>query len=1713
MGRLITTAVGRLAAVVARLFIPPSIRLSSSSFIFSFLFLRTTHRSFPAHFIVNVSLSVVDVVVVVLLLFASSFSMFLSLRISIQTATDTWQPVDRVRRAPEWSSGAMRTTSHQTAAPATSRAALPTAAATSSTSTSTSSAAVFDETPFEDVFDVGQELGSGQFAVVPKFIKKRRYATSRRGVTRQNIEREVQVLKTIKGHSNVINLHGVYETPSDVILVLELVSGGELFDHVCAKECLDEAEAAAFIKQILLAVQHLHSLHIVHLDIKPENVMLKKRGDSQVKLIDFGLSRRIPPGVVVKDMVGTPEFVAPEVVNYEPLSPATDMWAVGVVTYILLSGGSPFLGDTRDETFCNITRVKYYFSDRYFKNTSQHARDFISRLFVRDVHERATVEECLRHPWIRGPEGNAIDIRKASTITISHIQAFKTRQRWRRIVDIVIVCNQATKRSRAAYAMRDALSAKSRFDPEDLLTSAVLSASEEGNLRALNQLSALHRLYPNTADKKNESAVHVAAEAGQAEVVNYLHMKGAHLTTRNSEGDTPLHKACRGGHSTVVAYLVNERAEVDSINKNGETPMHCALESDVANIVRMLVPLNPRLDLKNANGDTAMHCAARSSNPQLITLLTSLKAPLDVINLGKWLDGKKVRGDNNGPNRYESTNQHKEWNGGRKPPSPFNHSSFSEIFCRFPPTSDDQFTSVELHFSSALRIYRQMSSVRGESSSSSSSTAGTSSDIEETTSDEEGTTPYAIPGSVMATYLADPVANPAAKAFVESPRPRAADFVYPGHDKYSKLGSVPYSSTSAFIQLVHDISNFSECDCFSREETALHIACSRGHADCVHALLESDVPIDATDENRRTALHVALEHSHVDIAVMLITKGCRINEADNNGNTPLHVAARCGLLPAVQTLCHCSANVDSVNKATLTPLHVAAREGFLEIVRVFCLARADVLKKTKEGMTAELIAVAQEHSAVAAFLVKMKDNESRETFIQQLYPLDVPLKRIKLKLFGHSMSGKTRLVQALHSTRGISSFIESVSRRISDHYSPSNSMTKDDGVHSEQGSFASESNNNSFEAFQSLRHKPPHSSYTRGIDVQTINCTGVGEFSVWEFGGYDVYHTCYDHFVGNTDCIHLVLFRACDPTEVQYKQILYWMNFLKGRVTPTEPIGHCGIISRRSKVIIVGTHATPQMFSQRNSDGEYVSSDTEAMLKTVRLRFETHFDMDQRLILLDATNPSCIGMKSLKQELIKTRATILTKLLKPLGVLDMVMTHLNVVRKQHANFPVITWPHFTSIIRNEINPLTGDTHCRQIIQQLQLVGEVVYLRNEQTELDYVVLNAEWLGTHVIGQLLSPEFLSRARANGIYSVANLAPVFPEIPEPADLMHILDTLQLCAPVDSNVNETFEYPPFIHLDAPADVWLKDKPTYVYGGVRIMPMRGMEKSLQSTFPRIQVALRRSMNEFQDPMDAELMQWFESSKMSSGRKEALIKLVGDAVEIKVRGPSDRATSCFYFMEDLINLVEQTACEVAPGIALERHFLSPKQLRDHVETPAQFLPEAMMEMQQKESLSVKGTQEQEELFTDVVCFGSRDVARLLTLGIDVSVAELQMTSRCELACLLDPPDAMGRDWSILAVKLQLTDQVPDVDSTGQSLSRTDQLLNEWAIHHPDQATVGNLCRILVELGRTDARDALYRTVPLYLFAPLDDQLMMDGNDSGVVSSCHSSAERGILHNI
>ncbi|XP_035498943.2 death-associated protein kinase 2 isoform X1 [Scophthalmus maximus] len=275
--------------------------------------------------------------------------------------------------------------------------------------------AVFKQQNVDDFYEIGEELGSGQFAIVKrctekstgteyaaKFIKKRQSRASRRGVRREEIEREVVILQELQ-HPNIVALHDVYENRTDVVLILELVSGGELFDFLAQKESLSEEEATQFIKQVLDGVQYLHSKRIAHFDLKPENIMLLDRNIPlpRIKLIDFGLAHKIEAGADFKNIFGTPEFVAPEIVNYEQLGLEADMWSIGVITYILLSGASPFLGDTKQETLGNVSALNYEFDEELFSNTSELAKNFIRQLLEKNTRKRMTIQDTLNHPWIK----------------------------------------------------------------------------------------------------------------------------------------------------------------------------------------------------------------------------------------------------------------------------------------------------------------------------------------------------------------------------------------------------------------------------------------------------------------------------------------------------------------------------------------------------------------------------------------------------------------------------------------------------------------------------------------------------------------------------------------------------------------------------------------------------------------------------------------------------------------------------------------------------------------------------------------------------------------------------------------------------------------------------------------------------------------------------------------------------------------------------------------------------------------------------------------------------------------------------------------------------------------------------------------------------------------------------------------------------------------
>uniref|UniRef100_A0A8B9QAY7 Death-associated protein kinase 2 n=1 Tax=Apteryx owenii TaxID=8824 RepID=A0A8B9QAY7_APTOW len=333
--------------------------------------------------------------------------------------------------------------------------------------------ALFKQQKVEDVYEIGEELGSGQFAIVKKcrdrstgveyaakFIKKRQSQASRRGVRREEIEREVTILQQVL-HANIIKLHDIYENKTDVVLILELVSGGELFDFLAQKESLSEEEATRFIKQILDGVNYLHSNKIAHFDLKPENIMLldKNIPIPHIKLIDFGLAHKIEDGVEFKNIFGTPEFVAPEIVNYEPLGLAADMW---------LSGASPFLGETKQETLANITAVNYEFDEEFFSNTSDLAKDFIQKLLVKDTRKRLTIQEALSHPWITPVDKQQALVRRESVVNLENFKRQYARRRWKLSYRIVSICNHLSRSRVEKVLIQDESLTHCESDSEDL---------------------------------------------------------------------------------------------------------------------------------------------------------------------------------------------------------------------------------------------------------------------------------------------------------------------------------------------------------------------------------------------------------------------------------------------------------------------------------------------------------------------------------------------------------------------------------------------------------------------------------------------------------------------------------------------------------------------------------------------------------------------------------------------------------------------------------------------------------------------------------------------------------------------------------------------------------------------------------------------------------------------------------------------------------------------------------------------------------------------------------------------------------------------------------------------------------------------------------------------------------------------------------------------
>ncbi|KAH9015601.1 Pkinase-domain-containing protein [Lactarius pseudohatsudake] len=262
-------------------------------------------------------------------------------------------------------------------------------------------------------YRTGKTLGSGTYAIVKEavHIKTGKYYACK-VINKKLMEgrefmvrNEIAVLKRVSsGHKNIVTLHDYFETSNNLYLCFDLCTGGELFDRICAKGNYHEPDAADLVRTIMKAVQYIHECNIVHRDLKPENLLFRTPSeDADIMIADFGLSRVMEEERfhLLTEICGTPGYMAPEIFKKTGHGRPVDIWAMGVITYFLLAGYTPFDRENQRQEMEAIIAGDYKFEpEEYWANVSDTARDFVSACLTIDPTQRPAATEMLQHRWL-----------------------------------------------------------------------------------------------------------------------------------------------------------------------------------------------------------------------------------------------------------------------------------------------------------------------------------------------------------------------------------------------------------------------------------------------------------------------------------------------------------------------------------------------------------------------------------------------------------------------------------------------------------------------------------------------------------------------------------------------------------------------------------------------------------------------------------------------------------------------------------------------------------------------------------------------------------------------------------------------------------------------------------------------------------------------------------------------------------------------------------------------------------------------------------------------------------------------------------------------------------------------------------------------------------------------------------------------------------------
>uniref|UniRef100_A0A8D8WY19 Myosin light chain kinase, smooth muscle n=1 Tax=Cacopsylla melanoneura TaxID=428564 RepID=A0A8D8WY19_9HEMI len=409
---------------------------------------------------------------------------------------------------------------------------------------------------FDSQYQILEELGKGRYGTVHKVVEQKesgqtlaaKFVRCISGKDREKVHEEVDIMNSLR-HPKLLQLFSAYENQKHVIMVMEYIGGGELFERVVADDfTLTERDCVLFLRQICEGVDYMHRNNIVHLDLKPENIMCVSRASHHIKIIDFGLAQKINPDHPPRVLFGTPEFIPPEIINYEPIGIESDMWSIGVITYVLLSGLSPFMGENDSETFANITRAEFDFDDEAFEALSEDAKDFISLLLVKRKEKRLTARQCLSHTWMAqkdsSPGANII-------ISTDKLKKFIIRRKWQKTGNALRALRKMGKMARERYESRRASTATT-------VSSSSSTSSSFGSPRPSMALSRMSSL--NEDDTDLTAKLKLANETIEAEKTEQ---------TRQETKKRLVDKNVRYSDELVeIVNLANEEFNVDDVKEN-----------------------------------------------------------------------------------------------------------------------------------------------------------------------------------------------------------------------------------------------------------------------------------------------------------------------------------------------------------------------------------------------------------------------------------------------------------------------------------------------------------------------------------------------------------------------------------------------------------------------------------------------------------------------------------------------------------------------------------------------------------------------------------------------------------------------------------------------------------------------------------------------------------------------------------------------------------------------------------------------------------------------------------------------------------------------------------------------------------------------------------------------------------------------------------------